>query len=128
MISIPAGPQSEEFVQLVTSKFSPLWQQRQMLTVAHGYAFEIGDFRVRVGELRQGSGAGAQMGRGTVVEVQWLGNEEGGEEDWESAKAVIEAFWDALGAKGARRVFWVPGLGKGEESIRQWCDILRIRT
>ena len=128
MVSIPSGLPSEEFVQLVVSKFSPLWQPRQTLSVPHGHSFDVGDFRIRFGELRQGSGGGAQMGRGTVVEVQWNGSDEEGGEDWESAEAVIGSFWDGLGIRGAKKVFWVPGLGDGEGSIRQWCDILRIRA
>ena len=129
LVSIPAGPQSEEFSQLVVSKFTPLWQQRQILNVAHGYAFEVGDFRVRIGELRQGgSGIGAQTNRGTIVEVQFVGKEEGEGEDWEEGEAIIDGFWDGLGVKGARKVFWVPGLGEGDGSVRQWCEILRIRT
>ncbi|KAL6716838.1 hypothetical protein ACLMJK_004750 [Lecanora helva] len=131
LISIPSGSSHEDFVQLVVSKLSPLWQQRQVLTVPQGYAFEVGDFKVRIGELRQGGaggGGGAQMGRGTVVEVEWSGDEEKGEEDWESAEAVIGAFWDGLGVKGAKRAFWFPGLREGEGSVRQWCEILRIRV
>lgn len=69
------------------------------------------------------------MGRGTVVEVQWAGSEEEeGLEDWEGGEAMIGGFWEGLGVKGARRVFWVPGLGEGEGSVRQWCEVLRIRT
>lgn len=128
VISIPSGRASEEFIQLIVSKFAPSWQQRQTLNVNNGYAFEIGDFRVRIGDLRQGAGGGAQMGKGVVVEIQWIGSGGGGEEDWDSAEAVIGSFWDSLGVRGARKVFWVPGLGEGEGSVRQWCDIMRIRT
>ena len=127
IVSIPSGPDTEDFVQLAVTKFGASWQQRQTLNVVNGHALEIGDFRVRFGDVRQGSGGGAQMGRGTVVEIQWVGSEDG-EEDWESAEAVIGGFWDGLGMRGARKVFWVPGLADGEGSVRQWCDILRIRT
>jgi len=126
-VSIPSGLHTEEFVQLAVTKLGASWQQRQTLNVVNGLALEVGDFRVRVGDVRQGSGGGAQMGRGTVVEIQWVGGEEG-EQDWESAEAVIGGFWDGLGVSGARKVFWVPGLAEGEGSVRQWCDILRIRT
>lgn len=127
IISIPSGLATEDFIQLAVMKLGASWQQRQTLNVVHGHALEVGDFRIRVGDVRQGSGGGAQNGRGTVVEVQWVGSEEG-EEDWESAEAVIGSFWDGLGVRGARKVFWVPGLAEGEGSVRQWCDILRIRT
>ena len=127
MISIPPGPQSEEFLQLVMSKLGPLWQQRQTLNVSHGHTFEVGDFWIRVGELRQGGGGSTQGERGTVVEVQWNGGEDG-EDDWESAEAIVGSFWDGLGVRGAKKVFWVPGLRAGDGSVAQWCEILRIRT
>ena len=116
-------------MQLVISKFGPLWQQRQVTNVGNGLAFEIGDFKVRVGEVRQGSAGGAaQMGRGAVCEVQWDGAGDGeGEDAWEAAEGVIRGFWDGLGLTGARECFWVPGLGLGEGTVRQWCELLRIR-
>lgn len=95
--------------------------------MVNGHALEVGDFRVRIGDVRQGGGGGAQMGRGTVVEIQWVGGGEG-VVDWDSAEAVIGGFWDGLGVRGARKVFSVPGLAEGEGSVRQWCDVLRIRT
>lgn len=67
------------------------------------------------------------MGRGTVVEIQWVDGQRE-EQDWESAEAVIGVFWDGLGVSGTKKVFWVPGLTEREGSVRQWCDILRLRT
>ncbi|KAK3177114.1 hypothetical protein OEA41_008442 [Lepraria neglecta] len=125
VISIPQGASSEEFIQLMMSKFGPLWQLRQILNVVNGQAFEVGDFRVRVGEVRQGGGGGGQIGKGAVCEVEWVGVE--GEEEWEAAGPVITGFWEGLGIRGARRVFGVPGLAKGEGSVRQWCEVLRVR-
>lgn len=132
IISIPSGPPSDEFVQLIVSKFGPLWQPRQILNAANGQAFEIGDFRVRIGEVRQGGGGGGQMARGTICEVEWVGGDDEDEEekkteDWDAAEAVIGGFWEGLGLRGARSVFNVPGLGLGEGSVRQWCEILRVR-
>ena len=127
IISIPPGGSSEEFIQLMLSKFGPLWQQRQVLGVVNGQAFEVDDFRVRIGEVRQAGGGGAgQMGKGAVCEVEWVGGGED-EADWEGAGAVIAGFWEGLGVKGARRVFEVAGLGQGEGSVRQWCEGLRVR-
>ena len=125
VISIPQGASSEEFIQLMMSKFGPLWQLRQILNVVNGQAFEIGDFRVRVGEVKQGGGGGGQIGKGAVCEVEWVGVE--GEEEWEAAGPVITGFWEGLGIRGARKVFHVPGLAKGEGSVRQWCEVLRVR-
>ena len=128
IVSIPAGPSSEEFIQLIVSKFGPLWQQRQILSAGHGHAFEIGDFRVRVGELRQSGSGGGQMGKGAVCEVSWVGEEaEQGKESWEAGEAVVKGFWEGLALRGAREVYWVPGLGDGEGTVRQWCELLRPR-
>ncbi|KAF6225228.1 hypothetical protein HO133_010425 [Letharia lupina] len=128
IISIAAGPSSEEFIQLIISKFGPLWQQRQILSAGYGHAFEIGDFRVRVGELRQGGSGGGQMGRGAVCEVTWIREEaEQEQEGWEVGEAVVKGFWEGLALRGAREVYWVPGLGDGEGTIRQWCELLRPR-
>lgn len=128
IISIAAGSSSEEFIQLIVSKFGPLWQQRQILSAGHGQAFEIGDFRVRVAELRQGGSGGGQMGRGAVCEVAWVGEEaEQGKEGWEAGEAVVKGFWEGLALRGAREVYWVPGLTDGEGTIRQWCELLRPR-
>ena len=128
IVSIPTEPSSEEFIQLIVSKFGPLWQQRQILNIVTGHAFEIGDFRVRVGELRQGGSGGGQMGRGAVCEVAWVGGDaEPGKEGWEAGEAVVKGFWEGLALRGARAVYWVPGLGDGEGTIRQWCELLRAR-
>lgn len=128
IVSIATGPSSEEFIQLIASKFGPLWQQRQILSAGRVYAFEIGEFRVRVGELRQGGSGGGQMGRGAVCEVAWVGEEAGPEqEDWEAREVVVKGFWEGLALRGAREVYWVPGLGDGEGTIRQWCELLRPR-
>ena len=94
-------------------------------------AFEVDDFRVWIGEVRQagvgGGGGAAQMGKGAVCEVEWIGGGVDGEEDWEGAGAVIAGFWEGLGVKGGRRVFEVAGLGEGDGCVRQWCEGLRVR-
>lgn len=68
------------------------------------------------------------MGRGAVCEVAWVGDEaEQEKERWETEESVVKGFWEGLGLRGAREVYWVPGLGDGEGSIRQWCELLRPR-
>lgn len=83
--------------------------------MSHGQGFEVGDFRVRVGEVRQGIG-GTVQGRGVVAEVEYMGGEE------EEGEGMIRAFWEGLGVRGAREV--------GEEGwgdVRRWCEVLRLR-
>lgn len=128
IIAIPSGLQSEEMVQLVVGKLSPLWSHRQTLHVGNGVAFEMEDFRVRVGEVRQGQTA---LVKGTIVEVEWLAAADGDSEeqtDWDTAQLVIRAFWDTLGIEGAREVIRVPGSGnKGFDLVSQYCQLLRSR-
>ena len=93
-----------------------------MLVVINAQAFEVGDFRVHLGEIRQGP---TSPGRAVVIEVSWAGG--GEEEDWENAEAVIKPFWDQLEVVGAKECFHVPGVNKNYGSVRQWCEILRLR-
>ncbi|KAI4132794.1 MAG: hypothetical protein LQ338_000498 [Usnochroma carphineum] len=100
VISIPAGPSSDEFTQLLLSKFGPLWQRRRYLAVYDGLAFEVGDFRVKAGELKHEVG-GAQLVRGVIVEVAYVG--QGGDgQDREHREEMVTAFWEELGVKGAK--------------------------
>jgi len=124
IIAIPAGPQSEDFIQLVIARLGPLWTLRQVLQVNQGYAFELDEFRVRLGELKQAQGS-SQQTKGVIVEVEWLSK---GENGWSTAEEAIKSFWATFGIKGARDHISVPGLGDGLENIRQWCEALRLRT
>ena len=124
--AIPSGPSTEAFFNLLVSKFGPLWTQRQSLCVTNGQAFDIaGNFRVLIGEVKQGL-QGTQLGRGVVVEVQWLDDE--GEEQWDEGEEVIRAFWASLGLKGAKECLHVAGKEDGFVNVRQWCEILRLRS
>jgi hypothetical protein len=129
VIAIPSGLQSEEMLQLVVGKLSPLWSHRQTLLVGNGLAFEMDDFRVKVGEMRQGQ---TGLVKGTVVEVEWLAaaDEDSEEEsDGDTAQLVIRAFWNTLGIDGAREVMRVPGSGnKGFDLVSQYCQLLRSRV
>ncbi|KAL3452443.1 mediator complex, subunit Med20 [Aspergillus insuetus] len=49
----------------------PFWAPRHIVTVQGGMVYEIGDFRVRVGDVRQTQPA--VRVRGTVVEIEWRG-------------------------------------------------------
>lgn len=100
-----------------------MWTHRPSLGVAHGLAYEVGDYGIRVGELRQGTGS-AQLVRGVVVQVEWKRGDEG---NWEEANGFIRGFWETLGIKGAREILQVPGMGSGDGNVRQWCEVLRLR-
>ncbi|KAJ5959188.1 Mediator complex subunit Med20 [Penicillium vulpinum] len=49
----------------------PFWCHRLTLTVPNGIVYEVGDFRVRLGDVRQ-TFPTARV-RGTVIEIEWRG-------------------------------------------------------
>ena len=135
IIALPSQS-SGDFSQLITSRLGALWTGRSMVSVNNALAFSVGDFTVRYGEVKQGSGAG-QVARGTVVVIEWdVGDEGEGEVNWEVAESVIRVFWRDLGIEGARRVVRVKGVegegsGKGDRGmvgVRQWFEVLRMRA
>ena len=123
LISIPSGPQSDDFLHLVGSKMGPIWMQRPTLSVSNGLSYRMGEYRVRLGEVRQGAGSGAQL-KGIAVELEWTGAEEG---EWEIGEAAIRAFWDTVGLKKGRGVVQIAGWEKGMGTVRQWIEVLRLK-
>lgn len=91
-----------------------------------GSTFEVGDIRIRVGELRQGLG-GAQLARGVAVEVECKNR--GAEEAHGSGQEdVIKAFWGELGIKGAREYMTTASeTGDEFDDVRTWCRALMLR-
>ena len=130
------------------AKMSPLWALRQMVSVVGGVGFEVGDFGVRIGEVRQGVGGGALMVRGAVVEVEWRGGRGGGSGDGgrrkrreeeeetkregrrgkndeeEEEEEEEEDDWNA--AETMIRTFW-EGLGLGTSRAREFLRVPGIR-
>lgn len=104
----------------------------KMVSVANGLAYEVGDFRIRAGELRQGVGS-SQVPRGIIVEINWVGGGGGGggAEDSdrmeEEVEGVIKGFWEPLGISGAKELFHVAGFAEGNGTVRQWVEMLRLR-
>ena len=95
--------------------------------MANGLSYEVGDFRVRVGELRQGMGS-SQVLRGVIVEVNWAGGDGAVDSDrMEEVEGVIKGFWEPLGVKGWKEVFRVAGFVEGNATVRQWFEMLRLR-
>lgn len=128
--SIASGQATDEFVQFMVTKLTPLWMVLKMVSVGNGLTYEVGDFRIRVGELRQGLGS-LQALRGIVVEINWAGG--GGTESGDSdhmekeVEWVIKGFWEPLGVTGAKEVFQVAGFAEGNGTVRQWLEMLRLR-
>ena len=90
--------------------------------VNNAQAFEIEDFKVRVGEVRAGTG-GAVQAKEVLVEVEWRCGEE---DDAEVAEAVLSAFWKELNVTSARQQSVKAVRNKKYERIIQWCEALRL--
>lgn len=118
----------------------PFWCHRLTVAVSAGIIYDVGDFRVRIGDVRQTFPTGRV--RGTVVEIEWRGpsvvetviaaRESEGEQETDSgididfsvieeadvdaeyaATAVlIREFWARVSVDGAREAILVPGVGK----------------
>ncbi|KAJ5836039.1 Mediator complex subunit Med20 [Penicillium robsamsonii] len=72
MVMITAPPSSYgTLFQHFTYACQPFWAHRLTLTVPNGIVYEVGDFRVRLGDVRQ-TFPTARV-RGTVIEVEWRG-------------------------------------------------------
>ncbi|KAL9594726.1 MAG: hypothetical protein Q9219_006865 [cf. Caloplaca sp. 3 TL-2023] len=128
VISIPAGPSTDQFTQLLVSKLGPLWQQRQTLAVVDGFTFVVGELRVRVGELKQGLG-GTHLVRGVLAEVAMIGPEHQ-RPGWQLENETIQTFWRELDMKGAREIIGnrVDEQRDGFEDVRLWCRALILKN
>ncbi|KAL8928775.1 MAG: hypothetical protein Q9208_001553 [Pyrenodesmia sp. 3 TL-2023] len=126
VIATPAGPSTDEFIQLLLTKLGPLWQRRRVVMVFDGSTMEVGDFRIRAGELRNDIGK-AQVVRGVIVEVTYV-DQAGGSQDGENGEDMVKTFWDELGVKGARE-FKSSEIGEMEDGFRDvklWCKVLML--
>lgn len=129
VVAVPNPTHTEEFLQLMRSRMGPLWTSRQAMTVTNGAAFEFDDFKVRIGDLRQGQGA--QPTRGVIVEVEWLADGEdyvGEAEEMEDGARLLRELWAKLELHGGREIINVPGMGSGGKGMclaRQYCELLR---
>ncbi|KXG47929.1 Mediator complex, subunit Med20 [Penicillium griseofulvum] len=70
MTTVPPSSYGTLF-QHFTYACQPFWAHRLTLAVPNGIVYEVGDFRVRLGDVRQ-TFPTARM-RGTVIEIEWRG-------------------------------------------------------
>jgi hypothetical protein len=70
MTTVPL-PSTGALYQHFSYACQPFWCHRHTVTVPNGVVYEIGDFRVRAGDVRQTQPA-VRM-RGTVVVIEWRG-------------------------------------------------------
>ncbi|KAF2086528.1 hypothetical protein K490DRAFT_57818 [Saccharata proteae CBS 121410] len=140
-VAIPVQ-QLQDFAVLVNTKFPALWVPRAVSQVVGGAAYSIGEFVVRMGELRDHK-SGQEVIRGIIVSIHMGSSsdaEEGtsrtlsaddaanDEEDLEASKTLVRGLWEDFGEKGARE-FWTTKTAEGQEELWQevklWCEALR---
>ncbi|KAL9583521.1 MAG: hypothetical protein Q9212_002661 [Teloschistes hypoglaucus] len=126
VISIPTGPSTDELNQLLLTRLGSLWQPRQSYSVADGLSYQVGDFRIRVGEVRQGIG-GSQLVRGVTIEIALISQRDDGVESREETEQMIMSFWEGLGLTGAKNFFSDRERGDFED-VRLWCRMLTLKS
>lgn len=70
MTTIPR-PSYDTLYQHFMHACEPLWCHRHTVTVPQGIIFDVGDFKVRLGDVRQTQPM--TRVRGTIVEIEWRG-------------------------------------------------------
>lgn len=126
IVSISVGASTEDFSQLLLTKLAPLWQPRHLLAVVDGLCYQVGDFRIRVGEVKQGIGS-SQLVRGVAIELAFMNPDEGGLESCDGATQMIMTFWEELSLTGAKE-FFSDREDDGFQDVRLWCRMLTLRN
>jgi hypothetical protein len=138
MTTVPHSSYTTLF-QHFTYACQPFWCHRLTVVVQNGVFYDIGDFRVRLGDVRQTYPTNRV--RGTVVEIEWRGpsvidsldgavvSDVNGETDsgvdvslsvleesdvdaeFAATALLIREFWGRVGVEGAREAILVPGIG-----------------
>ncbi|KAJ5105256.1 Mediator complex subunit Med20 [Penicillium alfredii] len=149
MTTVPPSAYGTLF-QHFTYACQPFWCHRLTVAVPSGVVYDVGDFRVRLGDVRQTYPA-ARV-RGTVVEIEWRGPSVVGslptnpddaivsedadsgidvsfsaiedadiDAEYAATASLIREFWGRLGLEGAREAILVPGVGKEvKERLRRY--------
>jgi len=145
-VSIPRD-QLESLYSLLCSKFQALWTPRATLQVSSGYAYDLGEFIIRLGELRQAGNP--PQPRGVVVAITSKEAADDGaasssldeavsmrkealtQEDYETTQALIQDLWLKFGDTQAKQftssIPSADSLVHDFEEVKIWCDLLRLR-
>jgi len=124
-----------------------LWTPRATLQVSNGYAYDLGEFIIRLGELRQAGNP--PQPRGVVVAITSkeaaddsdasssldepvsIRKEASAQEDYETTQALIQDLWLKFGDNQAKQftgsVPSADSLVHDFEEVKIWCDLLRLR-
>ncbi|KAF1812521.1 hypothetical protein P152DRAFT_458359 [Eremomyces bilateralis CBS 781.70] len=146
-------PQMDSYIGMIRRQFGLLWDAGPRLALANGSTWELDDFTIRVGDLRQTArGSNQEHGRGLLVEICLYSETIEDREPDRSIPAnsiieilrhqparemthhqfaalrTVDEFWDSLGIAGARKAGGIALDARGYDEIRLLCDILRLRS
>ncbi|KKY15453.1 putative mediator complex subunit med20 [Diplodia seriata] len=139
-VAIPRQ-QMEPYSQLLNLKFGALWMYRMGSQVGAGTSYSVGEFTVRLGELRD---TGGQNGlRGTIVCIQTAKQEpaDGGDalpaapnadEELQAGQALVRDVWSRFSVPQAKETITSrPPAREADDQVfdevRLWCEALRFQ-
>lgn len=147
-IIIPPS-QMDSYATLVRRKFGLLWTPGPRTEIINGMTWQLDDFTIRVGELRQfGRTQGQESDRGLLVQISMqmpvdenselpprsmfgAGTEKLSREsiaERHAAVASLEEFWNSFGIPGGRKTCGVSIDSRGLEEVRIICNALQLKN
>lgn len=140
-VAIPLS-QMEPYSQLLNLKFGALWMYRMGSQVTGGASYSLGEFTVRLGELREKGGQNAY--RGIIVCIQTTKPEPAADEDRDLlpgqidpqdqllvGQALVRDVWSSFSVAPSKEVITSRPLREGDEQtfdeVALWCEILRFQ-
>lgn len=125
-IIIPAT-QTQAFAQLMSEKFNTLWATKAAYIVSNGGIYNIGDFVVRLGELRQPGQASSQV-KALVCNIELAVSDiEGLAQDGITSAAVVDIGKRLGFAEAKISIQTFQGDAQTQE-VRLWYEALNFRS
>lgn len=131
IIVVPAGFQTDDFFMVTAMrKMEPLWNLRAMMKIEGGLSYELDDWKIRLGELKQSGGAQGPRSRGWIVELSCKDN--GGRLEGAGLEADVQDLWRDIGNGIDGMKLFVSRQGIGAETdnfaaVKLWMEVLRMR-
>ena len=116
--------QGDAFFNLLKDRFGALWAFRSRVSIVNGVEYNVGEFKIRLGELRQISGQ--QQLRAVICCIETSSMADGS-----ATRAALSDLWAAIGFTNIKEAFGTysinPTTEEGFDEVRLWCDVLRLR-
>ncbi|KAL9622869.1 MAG: hypothetical protein Q9160_002795 [Pyrenula sp. 1 TL-2023] len=131
IIVVPAGLQTDDFFMVTAiRKMESLWNLRVMMKIEGGQSYELEDWKVRFGELKQSGGAQGSRSRGWIVELSCKDNES--RLTGADLEADVKELWEDIGKGIDGMKLFVTRQGTSSETdkfaaVKLWMEVLRMR-